>query len=327
MVKVPQDPDRIICIAPGALRLIIYLQAKKKVVGVEDIEKRFPTTRPYWMANSDLGKLPSIGPGGPNAINKKPDLEKVLAVRPDVIFITYLEKGKAEALQQKIRIPVVVLSYGPFGRFDEKVYDALRLCGQILDKQDRAEAVIGYIEDSRRDLLKRIKGFPEQKKPVAYIGGIGFKGTHGLESTETDYAPFEWVRAVNVVKQEGKRGHLFVDRERILAWNPERIFIDSGGIHHVRQDFEKKPTFYQGLRAFQRKQVYLLHAFNWYMTNIGTVILDAYTVGKILYPDQFRDVALLQKADEIYGFLLGKAIYKEMEKSHGTVGEILDFLK
>ena len=73
--------------------------------------------------------------------------------------------------------------------------------------------------------------------------------------------------------------------------------------------------------------VCLLHAFNWYMTNIGTVVLDAYAVGKILYPDQFKDVALPQKADEIYRFLLGKAIYKDMEKSHGAIGEIPDFLK
>ena len=326
-VTVPKDPDRIICISPGTLRLIIYLQAKEKVVGVEDIEQKFPTTRPYWIANSELGQLPSIGPGGPNTINKEPDLEKVLAVKPEVIFISYLERGKAEALQKKIHIPVVVLSYGPFGSFDEKVYDSIRLCGQILDKQARAEAVIAYIEDSRQDLLKRVEGFPESKKPLVYIGAIGFKGTHGIESTETHYAPFEWVRARNAAKQEGKTGHLFIDGEKLLKWNPEIIFVDSGGIDHVRQDYEKKPALYQGLRAFQQKRVYLLYAFNWYMTNIGTVVLDAYTVGKILYPDQFKDVELAKKADEIYGFLLGKPIFKEMEKIHGDLGELPVFLR
>jgi len=326
-VSLPKDPGRIICIAPGTLRLIVYLQAKEKVVGVEDIEKKFPTTRPYWMAVSELGQLPSIGPGGPNSINKEPDLEKVLAVKPDVVFITYLDRGKAEALQQKINIPVIVLSYGPFGTFDEKVYDSIRLCGKILDKQDRAEAVIAYIENSRQDLLKRVEGFPESKKPSVYIGAIGFKGTHGIESTETNYAPFEWVRAVNSAKQEGKTGHLFIDQERILSWNPEIIFVDSGGCQHVRQDYEKKPALYKGLKAFQQRRVVLLYAFNWYMTNIGTVVLDAHTVGKILYPDQFKDVDLEQKADEIYSFLLGKAIYQEMEKVHGAIGEIPAFLK
>ncbi|MEJ2726336.1 MAG: iron ABC transporter substrate-binding protein, partial [Deltaproteobacteria bacterium] len=108
-VTLSKDPERIICISPGTLRLILYVGGKSHVVGVEDIEKANPKTRPYWIANSELSRLPSIGPGGPNTINKEPDLEKVLAVNPDVIFISYMDKVKAEALQKKIGIPVIVL--------------------------------------------------------------------------------------------------------------------------------------------------------------------------------------------------------------------------
>ena len=36
-VSAPFDPDRIVCIGPGALRQIVYLQAEAKVVGVEDL--------------------------------------------------------------------------------------------------------------------------------------------------------------------------------------------------------------------------------------------------------------------------------------------------
>lgn len=39
-VTVPDDPERIICLGPGTLRLIVYLQAESKVVGVEAMEKR-----------------------------------------------------------------------------------------------------------------------------------------------------------------------------------------------------------------------------------------------------------------------------------------------
>jgi iron complex transport system substrate-binding protein len=326
-VSVPKDPARIIGLGPGTLRLILYLESKNKVVGVEDIEKQFPTTRPYWIANSELGRLPSVGPGGPSTINSDPDLEKVLALKPDVIFITYLDREKSEALQKKIGIPIVVLTYGPFGTFNEKLYDSLRRMGQILVKQDRAEAVVRFIENSRRDLLKRVEGYPENRKPLVYIGGIGFRGTHGLESTETDYAPFEWVKVNPAVKQESQQGHLFADKEKLLTWNPDIIFIDSGGSDLIRQDYEKKPAFYQGLKAFRNKKVYILHAFNWYMTNIGTVLSDAYAVGGILYPKEFKDVQLEKKSDEIYSFLLGRPIFKEMEKHHGRLGGIPSYLK
>jgi len=326
-VTIPKDPKRIICISPGTLRLIIYVGAKGRVVGVEDIESANPKTRPYWIANTELGRLPSIGPGGPNAINKEPDLEKVLAANPDVVFISYMDRGKANALQEKIGIPVIVLSYGPFGTFSEVVYDSIRLVGQALGKEARAKAVIDLIQGSRRDLLSRVKGFPEEHKPTVYVGGIGFKGTHGIQSTETRYAPFEWVEARNIAMSKGKKGHLFVDKEEILSWNPDIIFIDSGGSDLVRQDYEKKPDFYRGLKAFKTGRVHTLQSFNWYMTNMGTVIADAYTVGKILYPKRFDDVNLREKADETYTFLVGKPVYDQLAQTYGHLGETPTYLK
>lgn len=322
-----KTPERIICISPGTLRLVLYVGGKSKVVGVEDIERANPKTRPYWIVNSDLGSLPSIGPGGPTTINKEPDLEKVLAVNPDLIFISYMEKTKADALQKKIGVPVVVLTYGPFGTFNEIVYDSIRLVGRILEKEKRAAAVIDFIEGARNDLDSRVKVIPTDQKPSVYVGGIGFKGTHGIESTETIYAPFEWVQAKNIAKSGGKKGHLFVDKEKILKWDPDIVFIDSGGNGLVRKDYVKKPGFYRGLKAFKNRQVYLLHSFNWYMTNLGTVIADAYTVGKILFPKRFTNVTLAEKADEIYGFLLDKPVYRQLAESFGNLGDVPKYLQ
>jgi iron complex transport system substrate-binding protein len=326
-VSVPKNPTRIIGLGPGALRLILYLEGKNKVVGVEDMEKQNPTTRPYWIAHSDLGRLPSIGPGGPSGINKEPDLEKVLAVKPEVIFITYMDREKAESLQKKIGIPVVALHFGPFASFDEKFYESLRLAGKILHKQERAEALIRYIENTRKDLGKRVEKVGEGRKPLVYVGGVGFRGTQGIESTEIGYFPFDWVKAKSAAKAEGAAGHIFVDREKLLAWNPDIIFLDSGGLGRIREDYEKKPTFYQGLKAFRQRKVYTLHAFNWYTTNVETVLIDAYAVGKVLYPKEFQDIRLEKKADEVYTFFLGRPIFREMEKHQGNLLSVPTFIK
>lgn len=323
-VVINEPPERIICLAPGTLRLIIYLGAKDALVGVEDMERRFPLTRPYWLANSELGALPSIGPGGPGSINNDPDLEAVLSVNPDLIFITYMERNKADRLQKKLGIPVVVLSYGPFGRFDETIYDSLTLAGTILGRESRAEEVKGFIEACKTELLTRVKGVPEPSKPGVYIGGIGFRGTQGIGSTEAAYAPFDWVRAHNMIPPRQGEGHLFLDKEALLSMDPSMIFIDGGGQADVIQDIQKNRAFYQGLTAFKEKRVYTLHSYNWYMTNIGTAISDAYTTGKILYPDRFQDISLAGKADEIYTFLVGKPVYRQLEKSNGPLGGILD---
>ena len=40
-------------------------------------------------------------------------------------------------------------------------------------------------------------------------------------------------------------------------------------------------------------------ALYYYSTNIDTVIANAYYIGKVLYPDEFRDIDPAEKADEI----------------------------
>ncbi|MFP4031525.1 MAG: iron ABC transporter substrate-binding protein [Desulfococcaceae bacterium] len=319
-VAVPENPERIVCIGPGALRLVVYLQARDRVAGIEELEKRHPYGRPYFLAHPELGELPRIGPGGPASINRKPDLEAVLSVRPDLIFVTYMEKELADEVQASLNVPVVVLSYGDFAAFDETVYDALRLAGSILNRSERAEAVIEFIETARSDLTERTRDIPPARRPSVYVGGVGFRGTQGIESTHADYTPLNWIHARNLALGGGHQGHRFVDRETLLAWNPAVIFIDGGGKHHVTADAGRKPDFYRTLQAAKNSRVYTLFPFNWYVVNIGTAIADAYAAGKILQPEQFEDVDPVGKADEIYAFLVGRPVYAKMRDQYGELG-------
>ncbi|MGB3976196.1 MAG: iron ABC transporter substrate-binding protein [bacterium] len=327
-VTVPFDPERIICLSPGALRLIVYLQAESKVVGVEDMEKMNPGYRPYWIAHPELWELPSCGPGGPVGINKKPDLEAVLSVKPEVIFITYMDASLADEVQRTLKIPVVVLSYGDFGTFDDTVYDAMRIVGKVLNREKRAEEVVAYIESLRMDMRMRTKDISEESKPIVYVGGIGYRGTQGIESSEQQYIPFEWIGANNVAKKvkATSDGHVVIDKETLLKLNPDVIFIDGGGIAHVKEDYRKKPEIFAVLKAFANRRVHTLYPFNWYMTNIDTTLADAYAIGKILYEKQFDDIDPQQKADEIYTFLVGKPVYENMRKDYGHIGQVADFL-
>lgn len=321
-VTVPFDPARIVCIGPGALRLMVYLQAVSKVVGVEDMEKSHPGGRPYLLAHPELTRLPRCGPGGPVGINKKPDLEAVLAVKPQVIFATYMDAALADEVQRTLNIPLVVLSYGAFATFDETVYEAMRIAGKVLNRARRAEEIVSYIEALREDLRRRTGDIPEDSRPAVYVGGIGYRGAHGIESTEQCYMPFDWIGADNVAKQVqvGIGSHVAVGKETLLKLNPDVIFIDGGGLPVVTEDYRKKPAFYKALKAFSSGRVYILQPFNWYATNIGTALADAYAIGKILHAQRFEEIDAHQKADEIYTFLVGKPVYEHMQQNYGSLG-------
>ena len=328
-VTTPVDPGRIVCLGPGALRLVVYLQAQGKVVAVEDMEKAKPGGRPYRHANPGFQQLPSCGPGGPAAINKKPDMEKILAAAPQVIFVTYMEAALAEEVQKTLQIPVVVLSYGSFATFDETVFDALKIAGKVLNREKRAEAVVGYFESLRDDLHARTARIPAERIPGVYVGGIGFRGFQGIDSTEQQYIPFDWVRARNVAQglPAASASHTFVDKETLLRLNPDVIFIDGGGLGLVQDDYAKKTDYYSSLKAFADRKVYSLLPFNWYTTNVGTALADAYAIGKILYPDAFADIDPEQKCDEIYTYLVGRPVYARMKKDYGAIGRVAPFMK
>ena len=315
-VEVPKDVNKIVCVGPGCLRLITYLNATDKVVGVEDAEKKWSIYgRPYRIAHPELAELPTIGQGGPSP---KPNPEELIKVKPDVVFACYLTKEQANDLQQKTGIPVVVLSYGKLATFNNKeLFDSIELAGKILGKEGRASEVVKFIKDCQTDLNERTKNISDDKKPTVYVGGIGFKGMHGIDSTSCNYPPFMAVNAENVVDELNKPSHVFITKEQLLKWNPDIIFIDEGGIKLVREDYSKNPEYYNSLKAFKDGNVYGLLPYNYYTTNVGTALADAYYVGKVIYPDEFKDINPEQKADEIYTFLVGKSVYNTMKEKLG----------
>lgn len=317
-VEITAPVQKVVAIGPGALRLVCYVNGADKVAGVEDLEKRQPTGatgRPYILAYPELKDLPAIGAGGPDST---PDAEKLVSIKPDVIFAAYLvDKSKADSLQEKTGIPVVVLSYGQLATFDRDVYKSLELIGKINGQEKRAQEVVRYLEQCQQDLHDRTRDILEEKKPKVYVGALGMKGMHGIESTQGQYPPFVAINARNVVDETGKKGSISIDREKLLSWDPDIIFVDEGGYRLVQEDYRKNPQFYNSLSAVKKGRLYGQIPYNSYTTNIGTAIADAYYAGKVIYPEQFKDVEPDKKADEIYGFLLGKPVYAQMAKDFG----------
>lgn len=314
-VTIDLPVKRIVCAGPGALRLVAYMNQTEKVVGVEEMEKD-PTGRPYAYAHPEFETLPTIGPGGPAYIDRGPDPEATLACKPNLLFVTYMQGQNAEKLQNKLGVPVVVMSYGDLGTFDEAVFDSFRLIGRITECDDRrANTLVEFFTQMKKELSDRA-ALLEGSQPKIYVGGIGHRGAHGIDSTLNSYPPFEFLGVKSVV--EGLKGdHIFIDREKLLEWDPDVIFIDGGGSHLVQADIEKNPHFYEHLSAFKHNRVYLTFPFNHYTTNLGTCFANAYYIGSVLYPEAFKDIDPEKKADDIYAFLLSKGVYDEMRRDFG----------
>ncbi len=307
-VKVPDRVERLVALGPGSLRLVVYLGAQERVVGIEAMERRLDDTlRPYAAALGErFASLPVVAQGGPGV---HPNPEQLIALRPQVVFVTTMDPRAVARLQRRTRLPVVALSYGELGVYRREALESLRLMGRVLGRQQRAAAIVAYIEDMEADLRRRVADV--RRAPSAYIGGIGLKGGHGITSTEAGYPPFALVRAHNIVAPEEGRPsrHLMIDRELLLARDPEHLFIDHNGLQLIGNDYRQRPAFYRALSAVRAGRVHALLAYNHYNTNIATVYANAYAVGHSLYPERFADIDPQQRAAAILRFFVGRDAY------------------
>ncbi len=328
MVEVPAVVNRVICSGSGCLRLLTYLQAQSLAVAVDDIEVRRQKfdARPYALANPQFKEMPIFGEfrGHDN-----PELILTLEPQPQVIFKAYTSSMGYDPveLQEKTDIPVVVLNYGNLGKLRPQFYQALRTMGKVVDMDTRAEEVIAFFEAQISELEKRTANIPEKDQPTVFVGGVAFKGPHGYQSTEPAYPPFKFVGARNLAYDTGLSGkelsHSDIAKEKIVEWNPDYLFLDLsslqlgdgvGGLHELRFD-----PAYRTLSAVKEGKVYGLLPYNWYTKNYGSILANAFYIGKLLYPDRFVDVNPEAKADEIYTFLVGKPVYGLMNEIFGKM--------
>lgn len=314
-VEIDLPAERVCAIGPGSLRLVCYVGAQDKVAGIENMEKKWPAGRPYIHAYPELLELPVIGQGGPDS---NPNAEALLTAGPDVIFAAYLlDASKAEELQEKTGIPVVVLSYGELGTFNEQLFESILIVGRVTGTEDRAQEVVDFIKGRQAELDSRTADIPEEGKPSVYAGGLGMKGAHGIESTQANFPPFDAINARNVVDETGQKASVMIDKEKLLEWDPEFIFIDEAGWKMVLDDYAENPGLYTSLQAVRKGNVYGYLPYNYYTTNVGTALADAYFMGTVIYPKAFEDIDPAEKADEIYRFFLGKNLYERMAEDFG----------
>ncbi len=164
--------EHVICSGSGCLRLLTYLQAQDRIVGVDSIETRHRKldARPYALANPQFKKMPVFGEfrGHDN-----PERILTLTPQPQVIFKTYSSQMGYDPveLQLKTGIPVVVLNYGNFTELRPELYKSLRIMGMVLGKEERAEQLISFFEETIADLDKRTANIPAEQQPTVFLGG------------------------------------------------------------------------------------------------------------------------------------------------------------
>ena len=326
----PGSYKNVVCIGAGALRMYSYVGDVSLLSGVEDIDneslserpKMFDSVaRPYMLAFGDTFKtLPSCGVGGPNA--QAAEAEKILSCKPDIVISEYEDVDKENALEQALGVPVITLKTGPDGVFDDKFISSIALLGKIFSKESKAANLIGFVRKETADLKSRTKGISNSKKPSVYICGLGNWGTTDHLMTAQGYITFDILNIKNAVSGLEKNGIQKIEAEKFVALgdSTDIMIIDAAAVKNIKPLFAENPQMFDHMKAWKNGEVYLQMAYNAYYTNFETALINAWFIGKSVYPEKFSDVDIAAKTNEVTKAFLGKELSEKISSCPSSFG-------
>ena len=319
---VPGSYQRVVCIGAGALRMYSYIGDVSLLCGVEDIDNTTlaerpmmfdSVARPYVLAYGDVfATLDSCGVGGPNA--QAAEAEKILACNPDIVISEYEDVEKEDALQEQLGVPVITLKAGPNGVIDDAFDGSMRLLGTLFGNEEKAEALVSYIDAEAEAISARTAEVAEEDKPGVYICGLGNWGTTNHLMTAQNYISFNIAGVRNVVTDLEKNGIQAIEEEKFVALGEDMdiIIMDAAAVKNIIPLYQEDSTMFDTCKAWQNGEVYLQMAYNAYYTNYETALINTWFVAKSVYPKLFEDVDMAAKTDEVTEMFLGKALAEDI---------------
>jgi iron complex transport system substrate-binding protein len=200
-VELPDNPQRIVSLAPSITETLFALGLESRIAGVTDY-CNFP----------EAAKLkPRIG----GIIN--PNLERIVALKPDLLLVT-TEANKAEILTQMAKFQIPVFATSP--RSIEGVFQSVRLLGEATNTGEQARELVNQLQARRQRVLDKVKGLNRPRVLMLYDLNPIVAGGHHTYPTDLIHSA-GGTSITAELEQDWPR----LSIEYIVEKDPEIIFV------------------------------------------------------------------------------------------------------
>ena len=101
----------------------------------------------------------------------------------------------------------------------------------------------------------------------------------------------------------------------------EKVAVDdAAAVKNIKPLYAEDNGLFDSCKAWQEGKVYLQMAYNAYYTNYEIALANAWFSAKCVYPEQFTDIDMTEKLNEITGAFLGKGIAEEIYRMPNSFG-------
>ncbi|NUL38972.1 ABC transporter substrate-binding protein [Kosakonia sacchari] len=304
-VTLPDHITRAVVLQHQTLNLLVQLNAKDDIVGVlSSWKKQLGPEFARFMPG--IEKLPT--PGDLTQVN----IESLLALHPQVVFIAnYAPADMIQQIQQA-GIPVVAVSLrddaegeknkmNPTMADEENAYNeglkqGIRLIGEVVDRKQQAEALINYTFTARAKFNASVANIAEADKVRVYMANPDLN-TYG--SGKYTGLMMEHAGAKNVAADTIK-GARQVSLEQVIQWNPQVIFVQDR-YPEVVKAIENDPGW-KNIDAVKNHRVWLMpeYAKAWGYPMPEALAIGELWMAKKLYPSRYEKVNVNAQAQDYY---------------------------
>jgi len=194
-VCLPRACQRVVSFAPSLTEIVFLLGAADLLVG-----KTQRCNHPR-----EASKIPDVG------AYMKPDLERVIGVRPDLV-ITTNDGARPEMVERLSRLGIVV--FVDDSRSLDHVGNLVERLGRLLGRDSEARGIVRDFERRRNELRRLVQGaskptvvFAVGSRPLVVAGGKSFIGSlireaGGTNIAEDESIPFLRFSIEEVIRQD-----------------------------------------------------------------------------------------------------------------------------
>ncbi len=318
-VSLPDSVNKVVCLAAGSLRLVEYMGAVDKVVGIDS--KDSETTANYYKATYHI----AYNTRDITNVGSADSFKEIIATGADVIISSETDVTKLDKLQDNTHIAVVgINAEGNVTVGGETFNDNIRLLGKVLGKESRAEELINGVSSIVKELTDMKEKSTKTKDTKCYIGGMFYYMKGDLYRTSGNFEPFTLTGVKNVM--DVRDGNPYdTEAKEIVNAKPDYIFIDSVKISDSETQYKTDLKAFEEVPAISSGNIYSLYVEKYYGTNWESELMNAYYIGNIIDPSAF-DCNATAKANQILSlFYPGSSITVDdlVEKQGSGAGKLV----
>ena len=249
-------PRRIISLGPSITEELYLLGAGDHLVGCTTYCKR-----PEAKLKEKVGRAIEV------------NLEKVIALKPDIVFATSLTDPKAIKKMKDLGIKVTVF---PEPKNFEEICEQFMELARLIGRQNRAREIIRRVKAQVARIKKGTKGL---KKPKVFVE-IGarplFTATKG--SFVNDY--IEMAGGINIAANAGSG---LYSKEEVLKGDPDVILIVTMGV--IGEKEKKTWERFKTIKAVRKGQVYVVDSYKLCSPTPVTFVKTLKELVRLLHPE------------------------------------------